>query len=155
MSSQGSSRARAISGAAFGPMSSDPLYRDVSTPSASHIESAPKVASHPSAKKATEPMQEVVSTSGRQVDDKAEEVTVSCGDLESLIMSDKCTRIVRMYGLQVVEPTDLERLHVPLVGYVTLSELYLQFGVRFPLNPFFVAVLHYFGLTVFQIMPNG
>ena len=46
-----------------------------------------------------------------------------------------------MYGLLVVEPTDLERLHVPPTGYVTLSELYLQFGVMFPLNPFFIAVL--------------
>ena len=26
--------------------------------------------------------------------------------------------------------------------------------MRFPLNPFFVEVLKYFGLTVFQIMPN-
>ena len=27
--------------------------------------------------------------------------------------------------------------------------------MRFPLNPFFVEVLKYFGLTVFQITPNG
>ena len=94
----------------------------------------------PSAREATEPAHEVVSTSGRQVDDEAEEVAVSCGDLKSLITSEDCTRIVRMYGLQVIEPTDLGRPHVPLVGYVALSELYLQFGVRFPLNPFFVAV---------------
>ena len=70
-----------------------------------------------------------------------EEIIVSCGDLESSIRSEDCTQIVRMYGLQVIEPTDLERLHVPSIGYVALSELYLQFGVRFPLNPFFVAVL--------------
>ena len=63
--------------------------------------------------------------------------------------------ITREYGLGVVEPSDLERLHTPPVGYVTLSEHYLQFGVRFPLNPFFVEVLRYFGLTIFQITPNG
>ena len=51
--------------------------------------------------------------------------------------------------LQVMEPTDLERPHVPLVWHVTLSERYLQFGVRFPLNPFFVKLLQYFGLMVF------
>ena len=87
------------------------------------------------------PEQEVVSTSGLQVDDETKEVAVSCGDLESLITSEECTRISRMYGLQVVEPTDLERPHIPWIGYVTLFELYLQFGVRFSLNPFFVPVL--------------
>ena len=44
------------------------------------------------------------------------------------------------YGLEVVEPTDLERTHTPPVGYVTLSECYLQFGVRFSLNPLFIEV---------------
>ena len=53
------------------------------------------------------------------------------------------------YGLEVLEPTDLERPHAPLDGYVTLSKRYLQFGLRFPLNPFFVEVLKYFGLTIF------
>ena len=46
MSSQGSSSARAVSGTTFGPMSGDPLFRDVSTPSASSAESAPEVTSH-------------------------------------------------------------------------------------------------------------
>ena len=59
------------------------------------------------------------------------------------------------YGFYVTEPTDLERAHTPPVDHVTLSEIYLRFRVRFPLNPFFVAVLRYFGLTVFQITPNG
>ena len=35
-----------------------------------------------------------------------------------------------------------------------MSETYLKFRVRFPLHPFFVEVLEYFGLTVFQITPN-
>ena len=55
----------------------------------------------------------------------------------------------------MVEPTDLERPHTPPIGYMMLSERYLQFGLRFPLNPFFIEVLRYFGLTVFQITPNG
>ena len=130
-------------------MSSDPLYRDVSTPCSSHTELAPEVASHPSARDVVELVQEVVSTSGRQVNDEVEEVVISCGDLKSSITSEECTRISQMYGLQVVKPTDLERLHVPPIRYVTMSELYLQFGVRFPLNQFFVTVLQYFGLTVF------
>ena len=41
----------------------------------------------------------------------------------------------------VIEPTNLERPHIPHVDHVTLSERYLQFRVRFPLNQFFVEVL--------------
>ena len=141
MSSQGNSNARAVSGTAFGPMLGDPLSRDVSTPSASCTESAPEVTSHPMDKEAAEPEQEAVSTLGRQVDDEAEELVGNCGDLESLITSEECAQIVRMYDLEVIEPTDLERSYTPLVGHVTLSERYLQFGVRFYLNLFFVEVL--------------
>ena len=54
----------------------------------------------------------------------------------------------------MTEPTDLKRAHTPPAGHVTLFEIYLQFGVRFPLNPFFIAVFQYFSLTVFQITPN-
>ena len=36
-----------------------------------------------------------------------------------------------------------------------MSETYLKFGVRFFLHPFFVKVLKYFGLTIFQITPKG
>ena len=64
-------------------------------------------------------------------------------------------RIAQEYSLMVIEPTDLERQHIPPAGHVTLSERYLQFGVRFPLNLFFVEVLQYFDLTIFQITPNG
>ena len=55
----------------------------------------------------------------------------------------------------MVAPYELERPHTPPDGYVTLSKLYLKFGVRFSLHPFFVEVFEYFGLTVFQITPNG
>ena len=51
-------------------------------------------------------------------------------------------------------PYELERPHRPLAGYVTVSEAYLKFGVRFPLHSFFVKILQYFGLTVFQVTPN-
>ena len=77
MSSQGSSSARAVSGTAFGPMSGDPLSRDVSTPSASSTESAPEVALRRADGEAVVLEQEAVSTSGRQVDDEADEVAVS------------------------------------------------------------------------------
>ena len=70
-------------------------------------------------------------------------------------MSKDCTRISQEYGLKVVEPDDTKRPHTPLDGYVALFERYLQFRVRFPLHPFFVEVLEYFGLIVFQITPNG
>ena len=55
MSSQGTSSVRAISGAVFGPMSGDPLSRDVSTPSASSTKIVPEVASCPADREAVEP----------------------------------------------------------------------------------------------------
>ena len=55
----------------------------------------------------------------------------------------------------MVAPYKLERPHTPPNGYVTLLETYLKFGVRFPLHPFFIEVLEYFGLTVFLITLNG
>ena len=124
------------------------MSRDASTPNAFSTEPASEVTSRLVDKGAAESEQEVVSTLGRQ-GNKEEEIAVSCGDLESSITSVECTRITWEYGLKVVEPTDLERPHTPPVGYVALSERYLQFGVRFPLNPFFVEVLQYFGLAVF------
>ena len=112
-------------------MSGDPLSRDVSTPSASSTDPAQEVASRPVDRGAAEPKQEVVSTSSR-LDDVEEETTVSCGDLESSITQEECTHIAQEYSLVVIEPTDLERPHIPPVGHVTLSERYLQFRVRFP-----------------------
>ena len=46
-------------------------------------------------------------------------------------------------------PYKLERSHHPLEGYITVSESYLKFGVRFPLHSFFIEILWHFGLTVF------
>ena len=123
----------AASGAAFAPISGYPLSKDVSTPNTSSIDPAPRIASRPIDKGVAEPEQEAVSTSGR-LDDVEEEIAVSYGDLESSITREECTWIAQEYGLVVIEPTDLERAHIPLAGHVTLSERYLQFGVRFPLN---------------------
>ena len=81
MSSQGSSSVRTISGAAFTPMSGDPLSREVSMPNASSTESTPKVASRPVGRRAMEPVRETTSTSGRQSEEEEEEVVVNCGDL--------------------------------------------------------------------------
>ena len=78
--------------------------------------------------------EEAASISGRQGDEEVEEVAVSCGNLQSSITPEDYTWITQEYDLEVLEPTDLERLHTPLDGYVTLFERYLQFGVRFPLN---------------------
>ena len=75
------------------------------------------------------------------MDDEVKEVVVSCGDLVSQITSKECMQIARTYGLYVTEPIDLKKAHIPSASHVTLSEIYLRFGVRFPLNPFFIAVL--------------
>ena len=84
MYSQGISSIRAASGPAFGPMSGDPLSRDVSTPGASSTDPAPEVASRPVDRGAVELEQEAVSTLSR-LDEVEEETVVSCGDLESSI----------------------------------------------------------------------
>ena len=55
MSSQGSSSTRAVSRTVVGPMSGDPLSKDVFMPSAFHTKSAPEVASRPADKEAAEP----------------------------------------------------------------------------------------------------
>ena len=92
MSSQGSSSIRAASGAAFGPISGDLLSRDVSTPNASSSDPAPEVVFCPVDRAAAEPEQEAVSISGL-LDNVEEEITVSCGDLESSITQEEYTRI--------------------------------------------------------------
>ena len=79
MFSQGNSSVRIYLGAAFAPMVGDPLSREVSTPSASSMESTLEVALCPADKKVTEPMLEMTSTSGRFNEEG--EVAVSCEDL--------------------------------------------------------------------------
>ena len=156
MSSQGSNSVRVYSGAAFVAMVGDPLSREVSTPSASSTVSTPEVASCLADKGATGPAREMTSTSGRFSKEKEEdEVAVSYEDLQSALTAEDSVRIARQHDLEVVAPYKLERPHHPLDGYVTVSETYIKFGVRFPLQPFFIEVLKYFGLTVFQITPTG
>ena len=124
-------------------------------PSASFIESAPKVASRTAGRRVIEPVRESATTSDRLSEKEDDEVAVSCKDLQSSFTAEDCVRIARQYGLEVVAPYELERPQTPPNGYVTLSEIYLKFGVRFPLYPFFVEVLEYYRLTMFQVTPNG
>ena len=88
-------------------------------------------------------------------EDEEEVVEVSCEDIISTITGQDVQRITNRYKLEVVIPCELERLHRPPPGYITVSEAYLKFGVRFPLHFFFMEVLKHFGLTVFQVTPNG
>ena len=74
-------------------MSSDPLYRVVSTPRTSSAESVPKVISHKIESKAAELEKKAASTSGCQVEGEEEEVAVSCGDLVSQVMLEEYAKI--------------------------------------------------------------
>ena len=141
MSSQGSSSVRIILRVAFTPMSGEPLSQEVSMPNISSTESVPEVTSRPVDRRAIEPALEAVSTSSCHGGEEEEEVAVSCEDLQSSLTPEDCTRIARQYSLEVVAPYELQRLHTPPDSYVTLSELYFKFGVRFPLHLFFVEVL--------------
>ena len=123
MSSQGRSSTRATSGTIFGPMSSDPLYKEVSTPSACSVESIPEVASRQRESEVGELEREAASTSRCRADVEGdEEVAVSCGDLVSQVTGEKCVKIARLYSLNISEPTDLERAHTLPECHVTLSE---------------------------------
>ena len=124
-------------------------------PRASSTEFVPEVASCLMDRRAMEPSRETVSISSCPDEEEDKDVAASCEDIQSSLTPEDCTWITRQFGLEVLVPYELERLHTPLDGYVTFSELYLKFGVQFPLHPFFVEVLQYFGLTVFQITPNG
>ena len=60
----------------------------------------------------------------------------------------KARRLVEHYGMEVVVPRELCRMHKPPRGYVTVLELFLKFGVQFLLNQFFKDVFCFYGLTV-------
>ena len=95
-------------------------------------------------------MCETVSASGYFGEEEEEdEVEVSCEDLQFALTVKDSVRITRQYDLEVIVPYELERLHTPPDGYMTVLETYLKFRVRFPLHPFFIEVLKYFGLTLF------
>ena len=137
MSSQGSSSVRIFSRAAFAPLVGDPLSRDVSTPNASSTESAPEVASRPANKRAIEPVRETTSASGRiREEEEEDEVVVCCKDLQFTLTVEDYVQIARQYDLEMVAPYKLERPYTHLDGYVTVSETYLKFGVRFPCTLF-------------------
>ena len=75
--------------------------------------------------------------------------------LRSTITMVELKRIATHYSLKVVIPCKLERPYHPKDGYVTVSKTYLKFGVRFPLHWFFVEILKYFGLNMFQVTPTS
>ena len=107
MPSQGSSSVRICSRTAFGPISSNPLSREVSTPSATSIKFAPEVTSRPVDKRDMESVRETMSTSGRFSEEEEEvEVVVSCEDLQSALAAEDSVRIARQYDLEVVAPYD-------------------------------------------------
>ena len=64
-------------------------------------------------------------------------------------------KLVECYGLEVSVPSELYRAHKPPRGYVTVSESFLKFRIRFSLNQFFKDVLQYYKITVFLVTPNG
>ena len=90
---------------------------------------------------------EEMSSSGRE--------RWSCVDLISTISLREADKISRMYSVEVGFPQETGRLHNPPVGHVTVSETFLKFGIRFPLHPYFIRILNYQNLTVFQLSPNG
>ena len=134
MSSQGSSSAEIYSVATFAAMAGDPLSKEVSTPSILFTEFILEVSSRSVDEGVTGPTSELASTSGSVSEE--EEVAVSYADLQSMLSMEDSVRMVARYDLEVLMPYELEGPRHPPAGYVTLSETYLKFGVRFPLHLF-------------------
>ena len=84
----------------------------------------------------------------------SDQVEWSCTHSTSTFIGQDACRLVDRYGMVIVVPQELGRAHKPPKGYVTASEMFLKFGVRFPLHQFFRDILCFYGLTVFQVMPN-
>ena len=57
--------------------------------------------------------------------------------------------------MMVSIPHEVERAHRPAKGHVTASEVFLKFGVHFLLHQCFRDSPSFYGLTVFQVTPNG
>ena len=60
-----------------------------------------------------------------------------------------------MYSVKVGFLQETGRPHNPHAGHVIVLKTFLNFGVRFPLHPYFVRILNHYNLTVFQLSPNG
>ena len=63
-------------------------------------------------------------------------------------------KLAKRYALEVDVSTEVHWAHKPPRGYVTVLKLFLKFGVQFSLNQLFWDVLRFYGLTVFQVMPE-
>ena len=57
--------------------------------------------------------------------------------------------------MTVAVPQEVGLAHRPSTRDVTTSEVFLKLRVWFPLHPCFKNILNFYGLTVFQVMPNG
>ena len=72
----------------------------------------------------------------------------------STFTGQDAVRLVGRYGMVIVVPQELGRVHKPPKGYVMASETFLKFGVCFLLHQFFKDILYFYGLMVFQVTPN-
>ena len=89
MSNQRSRSVRVFSGVVFATFAGDPLSKEVSIPSISFTESAPKVTSCPVDEGVTRPAHELASTSSRISEEEEEdEVAVSYVDLRFMITEE-------------------------------------------------------------------
>ena len=79
----------------------------------------------------------------------------SCVDLVSTFIFRDVHRIAARYGMDVAVPQKVGRAYRPPTGHVTTSEVFLKFGVWFPLHLCFRNILNYYNLIVFQAMPSG
>ena len=79
----------------------------------------------------------------------------SCADSASTFTLRDAHRIAAWYDMTMAIPQEMRRMHKPLTGHVMASEVFLMFGVRFPLHLCFRNILNFYNLTVFQVTPNG
>ena len=92
---------------------------------------------------------------GEDEERSLDHVKWSCAHSSLTLTGREARRLVERYKMEVMIPQELCRAHKPPRGYVTASEMFLKFVVRFSLRQFFRDVLRFYGLIVFQVTPNG
>ena len=113
----------------------------------------------------TESSQHGSASEGRKVTEEGERGDKEASSLDhgqwsyvdlvfTLTFCDACT-IASRYDMEVALPQERGRAHRPPTGHVTTSEVFLKFGVRYPLHLYFRSILNYYNLTMFQVTPNG
>ena len=75
----------------------------------------------------------------------------------SQISIEKMAAVAREYKLGGLArwPKSDEKLHLPLIGFMAISEAILKVGVFLPLHPFIDQVLQFFDIVPFQVTPNS